>query len=448
MADWEEKHLNTMNMTTKTELGLAMETEPWGEAVDGKALLDELAGLARRYVVLPKWGAETLALWILHTYAFELRDVTSYLGIESPEKRCGKTTLLTVLSELVSRPIVAANISSPAFFRVIEEVRPTLLIDEADALLRGNDRLRGILNAGYGRKTAFVVRVASKAREVRRRRVKEEADGEIANPSLSLKSGEGGGTVQDKAVQPLQGNIAPDAVLGDDDGTKLVKFSCWCPKAIAAIGRLPEALADRCLVIRMQRKTPNEACERLRSLEAMALRRRCARFVKDEGAKIACARPVIPVELNDRAADIWEPLLALAELAGGEWPERGRQAAVGLTASTEEANPIGSLLFDIFYLFTVYKTERIFSRELARGLDSFSDRPWMEMKRGKEMSELWLAQQLRAYGVRPRSMRIGEARRKGYLQNDLMEVFRRYIPRSEIEALKAEVRSENQPGGV
>jgi len=123
--------------------------DPWPEPVDGNVLLDELAALLRRFVILPQWAAETVALWILHTYAFQLRDVCTYLGIESPEKRCGKTTLLSVLSELVSRPVVAANISPPAFFRVIEEMQPTLLIDETDTFLRRNDELGGILNAGY-----------------------------------------------------------------------------------------------------------------------------------------------------------------------------------------------------------------------------------------------------------------------------------------------------------
>ena len=130
-------------------------------AVDGRSLLDELEDVMRRFVVLPNFAAETLALWVLHTYAFQLRDVSTYLGIESPEKRCGKTTLLGVLSKLVHRPVAAVNISSPAFFRVIEEMGPTLLIDEADTFLNGNDELRGILNAGYSRETAFVVRVAN-----------------------------------------------------------------------------------------------------------------------------------------------------------------------------------------------------------------------------------------------------------------------------------------------
>src|SRR5213075_906154 len=105
--------------------------EPWPEPVSGKLLLDEWGGLRNRFVILPPWAADTIALWVLHTYAFKLRDVRTYLGIESPIKRCGKTTLLTVLSEVANRVIASSNISSPAFFRVIEEEQPTLLIDES-----------------------------------------------------------------------------------------------------------------------------------------------------------------------------------------------------------------------------------------------------------------------------------------------------------------------------
>src|SRR5437773_50973 len=125
---------------------------PWPEPVDGKLLLDILAAIFTRFVILPKWAAETLALWTLHTYAFQLRDVSTYLGIESPLKRCGKTTLLQLLNELAHRAIASANISPPAFFRVIEELSPTLLIDEADTFLPGNEQLRGILNSGYSQK--------------------------------------------------------------------------------------------------------------------------------------------------------------------------------------------------------------------------------------------------------------------------------------------------------
>jgi putative DNA primase/helicase len=222
----------------------------------------------------------------------------------------------------------------------------------------------------------------------------------------------------------------------------LAKFSCWCPKAIARIGRLPHTLADRCIVFQMQRKLPNEECERLKNLDGTMLRRQCARFVLDHAEAIRSARPGIPPELNDRAADIWEPLLALADLVGGEWPERARQAAVGLSAGAQEGDALGTLLMDIAILFLRTDKERVFSKLLVAWLESFEDRPWMELRKGKAITELWLAQQLRRYGVRPKTMRIGEERAKGYEKEDLKEVFRRYIPRSELDAFRAELKAQ------
>src|SRR5205807_8990891 len=138
-----------------------MHVKPWHEPVNAKLLLDALRLTLLRFLILPKWVAETLALWILHTYAFELRDVSTYLGVESPVRRCGKTTLLTILCRLVNRPVVSANVSSPAFFRAIEELKPTLMIDEADRFLKSKNDLQGILNAGYNRDTAYVLRMSS-----------------------------------------------------------------------------------------------------------------------------------------------------------------------------------------------------------------------------------------------------------------------------------------------
>ena len=161
--DNESNNEETWPMRSQSQLNLPPVT-PWPEPVDGVLLLDELLHLKTRFAVLPKWAPEVCTLFVVHTYAYELRDVCTYLGIESPIRRCGKTTLMTLLSELVNRPEPAANISSPAFFRVIDEMQPTLLIDEADTLLPGNNQLRGILNSGYTRKTAYVVRVASETR--------------------------------------------------------------------------------------------------------------------------------------------------------------------------------------------------------------------------------------------------------------------------------------------
>jgi len=372
--------------------------EPWPEPVDANPLLSDIVQVLRLIVVLPKWVPETLALWILHTYAFLLRNVSTYVGIESPEKQCGKTTLLTLLSQLVCRPEIAANISPSAFFRVIEETRPTLFIDEGDTFLKKHGELRGILNAGYTRESAYVVRVANQAK------------------------GSGKGVL-----------------------SRLVRFSCFCPKAIASIGRLPETLADRCIVFRMQRKTAAEVCERSRNLETLTvLRRKCLRFVMDHSEEIANARPEIPAGQSDRTVDIWEPLHVLAHLAGGDWPEMAQQAMAALTASAQERNPIGSLFLDIMLCFTLAKADRIFGRTLAAELDRFVERPWSDLRKGKEMTGPLLARVLRPYGVRSKTMWIAGEAAKGYLMADLEDAFRRYIPRSEWEALKAEWRVDEE----
>ena len=132
---------------------------PWPERVVPGELLDELERVMKRYVVLPPWGPETMALWTLHTYAFHLGEVSTYLGVESPAPRCGKTTLMGVISRLGFRTIAFAHINPAGIFRAIHEHQPTLLIDEADMFLDKNTELKGILNAGYTRQTAFVIRV-------------------------------------------------------------------------------------------------------------------------------------------------------------------------------------------------------------------------------------------------------------------------------------------------
>jgi hypothetical protein len=412
------------------EHGVAV--EPWAEPVELAGLLDELEGLLARHVVLPRWAAGTLALWVVHTYGFQLRQVATYIGVESPEKRCGKTTLLTVLCELVNRPVVASNISSPAFFRVIEEKEPTLLIDEADTVLHRNQELRGILNSGYAKRTAYVIRMTPQGA---RGRVVSGGDG-----GWSLEDGSGGSVLGDRDERGTSHSGHGGGANGA--GSRLSRFSCWCPKAIATIKHLPETLADRCIVIRMQRKAGREKCERLRNLEGRELRRKCARFVLDHREAIAEGQPAIPEELNDRAADIWEPLLVLADLAGGDWPEKARQAAVGLTASAQEESPIGALLLDLLILFVEQRAAgqvKVFTRDLVAGLNCRPDRPWSVLRRGKMVTDMWLSQQLRPYGIRPRTVWIGESSARGYLEEDFTEAFRRYIPRSALHALREEV---------
>jgi hypothetical protein len=369
--------------------------EPWPEPVNGQELLDALAATFARFVILPPLAGDALALWALHTYAFQLRDVACYLGLESPEKRCGKTTLLGVLCRLVNRPIVAANISPPAFFRVIKEVQPTLLIDEADTFVRGNEKLRGILNSGYSRTTAFVVRAGP-----------QRANGEAAN---------------------------------------LRTFSCWCPKALAAIGRLPDTLADRCIIIVMQRKRSEEKCDRLRQLDASILRRQCARFILDHRDAIAVAHPRLPEEMHDRAGEIWEPLFALADLAGGYWPERARRAAIDLTERAQETSPIGCLFFSVASVFALQHADQLFTRQLVEGLNQLPHYFWRRTMHGKDMTERMLAQLLRPYGISPSVLVIQDQRARGYKEQDFLDPMRRYISVSQARALAEEILPSRTP---
>jgi hypothetical protein len=336
--------------------------------------------------------------------------------------------------------VVASNISSSAFFRVIEEVRPTLLIDEADTFLQGNDELRGILNAGYKKKTAFVVRVTNekpsqKLQELRESEKMENGSGRMRERNDAPSSKHSAAAKEDKGEQRMS-LFTWSPALGR---SRLVKFSCWCPKAVASIGKLPDTLADRCVVIRMQRKTSGEECERVRNLDTTDLRRQCVRFVKDNAALIAKAQPDIPEGLNDRAADIWEPLFALADLAGDNWPKVAREAAVAMTAWATEMNPISSLLLDIAIAFVKSGKDRLATRVLLEYLNAQAGRPWAESRKGKPVTDLWLAQQLRSYGIRPKYMWIDQEHIRGYVKEEFSDTFIRYIQKAEAKAYLEEL---------
>jgi putative DNA primase/helicase len=264
--------------------------EPWDEPVDGTELLEELRASFRRFIVLPNGADTVLSLWSLMTYAIDYVGVAPILAVVAPEKRCGKTTALDVLSLLVNRPLATSNISTAALFRSIEKWTPTLLIDEFDSFLRGNDELRGVLNSGHTRQTAFVLRC-----------------------------------------------------VGDEAEPK--RFSTWGPKAVAGIGELPATLADRSLPIRLRRALPDEAgrIEKLRHADKAAfneLARKAARWVQDNGAAINAARPTMPDQLSNRAADNAEPLLAIATAIGSDSAVLGRSALLTvLCADSEETAP-------------------------------------------------------------------------------------------------------------
>jgi len=354
------------------------EPTPCDDPVDGCELLDALVAGLHRYVVLGKNEARAIALWILHTYLFSIFTCTPRLAITSPEKRCGKTTLMDVLTCLLSRVLSVAGISAPAIFRTVELARPTLLIDEADTFLPQNEELRGVLNSGH-RKGGSVVRLVGDEHEPRR-------------------------------------------------------FSTHAPVAIAMIGKLPGTLADRSIPICLRRRRPDEPVQSFRADRTDDLDRLAsmsARWAIDIEAAIRDIDPDM-AGLFNRDADNWRPLLAIADAAGGPWPTWAREAARTLVAdaAADDESTGAMLLADTRTAFETKAIDRISSEELVEYLHGLEGRPWPEFgKSRKPISKTQLAKLLRHFKISPGTIRLEDGTTpKGYYRKDFEDAFRRYIP--------------------
>lgn len=351
--------------------------DPWPDQVDGAVLLDELAAILCRFLALPAHAAEAVALWIVHTYALDAAPATPRLAVMSPEKRCGKSTLLVLLRNLVHRPLMAANVSTAAVFRVIDLHRPTLLIDEADTFLADNEELRGVLNSGH------------------------EPSGHVLR------------------------------VVGDDHEPRV--FATFAPVAIALIGRPPATIEDRSIPILMRRRTRDEKIDKLRARAVQPvlapMRRRIMRWVLDHAAELREAQPENPEALHDRAADGWHVLLAIADAAGGRWRAVARAAAIALHAGQDDATSSlrELLLTDVRDLFAQRKNDSLSSAEIVAELAAMEERPWPDFRNGKAITPRHLADLLAPLGIKSRNMRVGRRVPKGYWLGDFLDAFQRYL---------------------
>jgi hypothetical protein len=361
------------------------EPEPWPEPVNGRELLDEFRGLYAKHLVLQEGADAANALWTMHTYVLDAGSVSPILAFTAPEKRSGKTTALELHQALDHRALPTSNITSASLFRIVEAHAPTLLIDEAETFIRGNDELRGIVNSGHRRTTAQIVRCVGENHEPR-------------------------------------------------------TFSTWCPKAIALNGGLPGTIEDRSIVIKMRRKTRDERVARFR-FEAVHkatadLRRKLVRWAQDNLTALAQSEPAMPESLNDRAADCWRPLVALADLAGDEWPSLARNAAITLSGDKEDTS-IGTMLLadirDIFddpnsYADDIQDKNRLPSGNVVTLLAQREDRPWSEWKNGRPMSTPQLARRLKEFGITPKNIRFSGQVLKGYEREQFEDSWKRYLP--------------------
>jgi len=382
-ASRRTRHQNKEAPARHAKQGRALilpEPEPWPQPIEGAALLTDLSAAIRLHVVMADWQADTAALWLPHAHLFERFGITPRLAVTSPEKRCGKTTLLDVMGRLVRRPLPAANLTAAVAFRVVEAQRPTLLIDEADTFLRDNDELRGILNSGH-RHSGAVIRT-----------------------------------------------------VGDDHEPRA--FATFAPCAIALIGKLPETLADRSVAIELRRRRSDEPAkpyrhDRTEHLDTLA--RKLARWASDHADEMSDADPAMPPGIYNRVADNWRPLLAIADAAGGEWPQRARDALQRASAGADEDDSARIMvLADIRAIFRERQADRLASAELCASLNAIEGRPWAEWRGGKPLTASGLARLLAPFTVIPGTIRIGDATAKGYHVAHFQDAFGRYLPEREV----------------
>jgi len=353
------------------------EPEPWPDAVDGQSLADNVKAILDKYLVLPPYAADAITLWVFHAHAHDAFEVSPILALLSAVRRCGKSTTLSIQEALVPRPLMTANQTQASLFRLVDRDKPTLLIDEADTFMEDAD-MAGMINAGHRKQGAFVHRVEGDNHEVR-------------------------------------------------------QYSVWGPKVIARIGDLSDTNQDRSIVINLKRKEPHERVERWRIKylkEYEPVKQQLQRWSLDTNCILESADPQVPGELDDRAADNWRPLLAIADTLGGDWPTRARDAAIHLSADRAEDNQSYciQLLGDIEAIFVTFGEDRIQSQNLLEKLKAIEERPWGDYRNGKPITPRQMADLLRPFGIRSQDIRFVDGTKKGYAKSDFNDAFMRYLP--------------------
>ncbi len=346
----------------------------------GPELLDDVLSVLTRYVIFPSGeAADAAVLYAAATHAQQAWEHGTRLLVKSPEKRCGKSRLLEIMRELVNLPRPTVNISAAALVRSIHpDDPPVLIVDEADRLYGSkvktetNEDLTAILDAGFARGWPYTRYNAARC-------------------------------------------------MTED-------FPTFCMAMLASKGvSLPDTIEDRSVIISMRRKAPGESVASFRRRdvpELHDLRDLLHAWVASCADDLAKAEPDMPVD--DRAADCWEPLCAIADAAGGDWPERARQACTVLSGAAEQSGSADGvrLLADLRTVFGAddVKTTAAILKELL----NVDESPWGDVD-GKPINAYGLSDRLRPYGVKPRNVRIGELVARGYRRSDLNESWTRYL---------------------
>lgn len=355
-----------------------------GGGLSADSALRAVEQFVARFVAMPSEHARlATVLWVAHTYLIEQFDSTPRLAFLSPEPGSGKTRALEIVGALVRRPMHAVHCSPAALFRSVAdpENRPTILFDEIDTIFgpkaKDNEELRGFLNAGH-RRSGVTYRC------------------------------EGIGTSQ-----------------------RGVSFPSYAAVALAGLHDLPNTIASRAVVVRMRRRGPGEVLEpyrlRIHEPHGLAIGECLAEALG--GLKLPSS-PALPMGVADRPADVWEPLLAVAEAVRGDWAIRAHEACLHFVtgATTSEPSLSNLLLTDLRTVFAEAGDPEVLpTATILAGLRGIEESPWADL-RGKPLDASALARRLRGYEVRSVNHRIGTAVAKGYRHADLLDLWQRYLP--------------------
>ena len=354
--------------------------EPHPRPVEGAELFTELRETFSRYCVLPDGAATVCALWTMFTWTHDAFGHSPLLSITSPTKRCGKSTLLVVLSGLVKKPLMASNFTSAALFRTVEKWQPTLLIDEADSFGKDNDEIRKAVNGSWTKRGAFIPRC-----------------------------------------------------VGDGNDVRI--FKTWGPKATGGIGACADTISDRGFGIRMRRKSSGEEVARLRMdhIDFSPLPAMLTRWAEDNLDDLRDADPQIPPGFNDRASDNLRVLLAIAHACGVA--ETATRAAYKLTPDRDESEPVGVRLLAAIREIAG-SMEQIATQALLANLHLRDEEPWQTFNRGQPMTSRQLADLLRPFDVRSGNYWFGDTKARGYKLAAFSDAFRRYLPDLSVPAFQ------------
>jgi putative DNA primase/helicase len=350
---------------------------PWPDPVNTKALLTDVMTQLRRYTVVSDEQALAITLWIMFAWLRENIVVHSPLLVfKSAEPDSGKTTACGVLKFLTPRAYSATEMTGPSLYRFVDRVHPTLIIDDADKLLQRKPELAHIINVGWTRGT-------------------------------------------------LIPRVGP---YGDP-----VWFNPFCAKVIAGAQLLlPKTTATRTITIKLLPKLPSERVEDFNHTDDerfYELRRKLARWCIDNAEALKNANPALPPGFNNRLAMNWRPQLAVADLAGGDWPKKARAAAVKLDDKREEQSEGIRVLTALASIFTT--REEITSEEVVKHLNADLTGEWCEFRNRGPITQRQLAALLRAYEIYPvvlHPTKRSDLSRHGYRRSQFTDVFAHYLP--------------------